>query len=523
MQINRDNYEAYFLDYAEGNLSGDQLAHLELFLDANPDLREELEEFQNMSLDFADDASFEDKSALKKSEASVITLDNCEDFFIAYHEGDLSTSEQAVVDAFLAEHPNQQELFDEFGKVELEADASVQFDLKTNLHQIDIAGSITLDNYASFFVAHYEGDLDTNSAALLQQFIAEHPELTSEFESYGKLALEADASIAFEGKHTLQQLEAVGPITLENYTAFFVAHYEGDLDAKGAAGLEHFLAEHPNLTSEFESYSKLALEADASIVFTDKDALLQDEDKGGIIIPLWRNVAVGAAAAAILVFFLVRGLDGGDAEYTPKYSWQPYGQGAGPDTYEDRDSSYTVSPSLNDFQVADNSTTDDQQNQNANSTDSQSDTSSTRPPGGQVQGPIEVIEDPNLNLHIAQDTTTTVDTAQTILNAPQELIANDTSNSGPASAQQNEAVASNTSAPEYLKPRQILGNKLKEKLGIKTSSPNNSQEAVAYGKDGTDERKFSFTKGSTTEYETYQLKVGGISLSRKKRKKPVTK
>ena len=448
MQINRDNYEAFFLDYAEGNLSADQLAQLELFLSANPDLREELEEFQNLSLDSGLDASFEDKSSLKRSEGDiVITLDNCEDYFIAYHEGDLGDVEKADVDAFLKLNPTQQEVFDQFGIATLEADEAIQFELKASLHQV----------------------------------------------------------------------EAVGPITMSNYTSFFVAHYEGDLDAAAEAGLQQFLADNPNLQAEFESYGKLTLEADTTVVFADKDELYQDEDRGGIIIPLWRAVAVGAAAAAILIFFLVQGFGPDENNPSPQYSYRPYQNS---EEAVDIDTSYNVTPFIDDVQVADNGTTDDQRNQNTSTTDGASDTSSIRPPGGQIHGPIE---DPNLNLHIAQDTTISVDTTQAITNAPQELIANDTSNNAPASAQQNEAIASNTDNPEYLKPRQVLGNKIKEKLGIKTSTSDDGQEAIAYGNDGTSERKFSFTKGSTTEYDSYQLKVGGISLSRKKRKKAVTK
>ena len=42
MKINRNNYEMYFIDYLDGVLSPDLVSELLLFLDENPDLKEEL-------------------------------------------------------------------------------------------------------------------------------------------------------------------------------------------------------------------------------------------------------------------------------------------------------------------------------------------------------------------------------------------------------------------------------------------------------------------------------------------------
>ena len=42
MQIDRSNYEIWFTDWLDGNLNSLQVEQLKLFLDKNPDLREEL-------------------------------------------------------------------------------------------------------------------------------------------------------------------------------------------------------------------------------------------------------------------------------------------------------------------------------------------------------------------------------------------------------------------------------------------------------------------------------------------------
>jgi len=79
--ITRKNYEAYLLDYVEGNLSPELIAELMLFLEQNPDLKEVLEDFEIHKLEPVEDLGF-DKTRLKK-ETGIITSDNYEDFIIA--------------------------------------------------------------------------------------------------------------------------------------------------------------------------------------------------------------------------------------------------------------------------------------------------------------------------------------------------------------------------------------------------------------------------------------------------------
>lgn len=50
MKINKSNYEAYFLDFVEGKLTANQQAELDLFLAVNPDLKFELDSFDEVIL-----------------------------------------------------------------------------------------------------------------------------------------------------------------------------------------------------------------------------------------------------------------------------------------------------------------------------------------------------------------------------------------------------------------------------------------------------------------------------------------
>jgi hypothetical protein len=66
MNINRENYEAYLLDYFEKELDPATVAELMLFLELNPDLKADFEEFENISLVPDTNIGFPTNTALKK-------------------------------------------------------------------------------------------------------------------------------------------------------------------------------------------------------------------------------------------------------------------------------------------------------------------------------------------------------------------------------------------------------------------------------------------------------------------------
>lgn len=63
--ITKDNYEAYFLDAIEGNLSMDELRDLNKFLAENPELRKELEAYDKDFVLIPENISFSEKNSLK--------------------------------------------------------------------------------------------------------------------------------------------------------------------------------------------------------------------------------------------------------------------------------------------------------------------------------------------------------------------------------------------------------------------------------------------------------------------------
>ncbi len=125
--ITRENYEAYFLDHSEGNLSPEEQAELFSFLKQNPDLENELHQFSNAPIP-AERLVFEHKAKLKKLDIQATILineHNYNEFFIAWYEGDLDVSGKEEVKLFLKKNPSLVRDFELFAKARLQPEKIV--------------------------------------------------------------------------------------------------------------------------------------------------------------------------------------------------------------------------------------------------------------------------------------------------------------------------------------------------------------------------------------------------------------
>ena len=136
-RINRNNYESYLIDLVEGNLDAQTADELMLFLDDNPDIREEFEAFDSVILE-PEPVSFHGKASLKHNEiapSGSINEDNYEACFIAWYENDLSVTEKKDLKRFIKKNPFLKKEFSLFGKLTLNSDDSVVFPDKEMLYQ----------------------------------------------------------------------------------------------------------------------------------------------------------------------------------------------------------------------------------------------------------------------------------------------------------------------------------------------------------------------------------------------------
>ena len=127
------NYEAFYLDFLEGNLNEEDTALLMAFLEANPDLK--LDDDILPTFDAKDiTLDAESKNDLKQpAMGEAITADNAEYFMIADAEGLLDDSKTEELDAFVATDEKLKKDKALYGAVYFEPDMAVAYGEKDGL------------------------------------------------------------------------------------------------------------------------------------------------------------------------------------------------------------------------------------------------------------------------------------------------------------------------------------------------------------------------------------------------------
>lgn len=131
-KINRHNYEAYFLDFIEGNLSAEEQHDLQLFLLENPDLKNQLDiDFDEVILS-ATPIDFENKEELKVADYSILNLNSVEFWMIESVEKNLNQDQENALQEFVKKHKLDKEYL-AFSATRLQADATEVFEEKQRL------------------------------------------------------------------------------------------------------------------------------------------------------------------------------------------------------------------------------------------------------------------------------------------------------------------------------------------------------------------------------------------------------
>jgi hypothetical protein len=129
MNINRNNYEAFFLDFHEGNLGEELKREVLAFVDSNPDLQEEFRSFEIISL-AEKTTAFPGKEKLKKSR---ITAFNYKTWFVAYEENDLDEEGKREVEQFIELNPATAPELEILKRARILPDYAVHFANKSSL------------------------------------------------------------------------------------------------------------------------------------------------------------------------------------------------------------------------------------------------------------------------------------------------------------------------------------------------------------------------------------------------------
>jgi len=136
MNINKDNYEAFFLDYFEGNLSSAEVEELFAFLEKHPEVKNEFEGFEMLTIAADDTIVFDGKDSLKKNgiqSLELISIENIDEYLVGELEGTLSVQDRNDLEQFLALNPQLEKERKLFGLTRLQADTSVIYEDKASL------------------------------------------------------------------------------------------------------------------------------------------------------------------------------------------------------------------------------------------------------------------------------------------------------------------------------------------------------------------------------------------------------
>jgi len=142
MNINRNNYEEYFLLYADNELTQTEKKVVEIFVQENVDLKEEFLMIQMTVNSPEKEMKLIDKSFLIKPEPSFINEPNYQEIFILYHDNELSEEEKRKTEKFVAENLKYQNEFELIGKAKLVADDSIIYPDKKELYQKEKSGKV---------------------------------------------------------------------------------------------------------------------------------------------------------------------------------------------------------------------------------------------------------------------------------------------------------------------------------------------------------------------------------------------
>ena len=143
MQINRTNYENFFLLYVDGELSTAEMQAVERFALENSDLGSELDTLLETKLSVEDGFGFLDKEVLYRTASNVINEINYEEQFLLFLDNELTETENEQTKSFLVAHPELQASFELLQQTKLPQE-TISFGDKSVLYQKEASKPVAI-------------------------------------------------------------------------------------------------------------------------------------------------------------------------------------------------------------------------------------------------------------------------------------------------------------------------------------------------------------------------------------------
>jgi len=138
MNIDRHNYEEFFILYLDNELTPEQRQRVDLFVQENPDLASELDLLIQSKLVPDGDIVFGGKEDLMKEDEQVsISLNNYEEWLLLYADNELSEHDKLKVEEFANKYPAVKTDLEIFHQTRLQPDNNIIFFDKESLYRTE--------------------------------------------------------------------------------------------------------------------------------------------------------------------------------------------------------------------------------------------------------------------------------------------------------------------------------------------------------------------------------------------------
>jgi hypothetical protein len=197
-RINFSNYEAWLLDYAEGNLSAEDTAELLLFMEQHPELQTDVDNLMEFTLPSDEIISADFKHRLHKDEAAF--KERFESLCVAFYDKTISAAEKNELEYILKQNPHWTKDFNAFEHTYIKQECDLEFSAKSSLKkQFQPEGSF--DDLA---VKALEGLLSEREQLAFEISLDGDPSKQLQWKAFQKTVLPQEI-IVFEEKAALYQ------------------------------------------------------------------------------------------------------------------------------------------------------------------------------------------------------------------------------------------------------------------------------------------------------------------------------
>jgi hypothetical protein len=240
-KITRHNYESFFLDYLEGELSDELKKELEVFLAQNPDLAEELEEFESVSLKPEATSSTWNDLKVPSLEDLVKNESLREQLYFRCAEVQANVHDERLLVELLSLNQFKEE-YALWTTLKLVSTAeSVN---REGLYQLPLLLPVTSANYEDFLIARTEGILSEQENQALESYVSGIKGGEKDLALADSLRLEAPKGVFYPYKNDLKKKKkglvlfyrAAAVLLLLGLSAsvFTLLNQDGSIDSKYA-------------------------------------------------------------------------------------------------------------------------------------------------------------------------------------------------------------------------------------------------------------------------------------------------